>query len=621
MRNLLKSFLIVLALVIDLDVQENMGRLDQLLQSMKSLSVISLFLFLLLIRFLQYSDTVRPDGSDRRVKKLWAGIPAAFFAFSMVFGYSYYQCNSWELVFGSSVQLVKSGIALAGYFCLFEAAVVCLFHLADHLDIRKARKKAPGLAGKYLEYLEKYPFRTAFLTCLIVYLPYMILSYPGIFNCDTKIQIENGYGALVHGTNRLRNQHPVPHTLLLVFATLFGTTVFSNANIGIFCLSLMQAFLTIGAIAWTIRYLKECGVAPGWLAAILAFFACNPRIQNYLFLQVKDVWYAPFFMLFVVEFHRILTGRCQEEKGRKKHLLFLTAVAGTFFFRQDGIYVLLFTMLSAGIFVKEKRKFFLRLMVGVFVLSILYQRCLLPACNVKDNNTRQLFSIPFQQTARYLRYAGDDVTEEEAEAIAAVLDYERLGELYNPNLSDPVKSTFHADATVKEIAAYLKVWAQMFLRHPDLYVQATMNNLYGYFYPGGYTTEIQDYGTSLGYMEECNEHQGFRLGYPQGLTQIRERMEYLREMLFQLPVLSVFNLAAPYIWTLLLLLGMGIRKRSRNVLLLLTPLLVVFLVCMAGPTYGWYFRYMYSIVMCLPAAVSLSLLENRPCVLERSENG
>ena len=99
-------------------------------------------------------------------------------------------------------------------------------------------------------------------------------------------------------------------------------------------------------------------------------------------------------------------------------------------------------------------------------------------------------------------------------------------------------------------------------------------------------------------MEESNDHQGLNLGYPKALSGLRERMEYVREMLFQMPVLSVLNLAASYIWALLLLLFYGIYRNNRNLLLILVPFLVVFLICMAGPTYGWYFRYMYSIVRC-----------------------
>ncbi len=621
MRHICKAFLIILALTINMDLQEGEKLLDLLLQSLQGLNLIYGVLLYLFVRLLQYSDRA---GAELKRRKKWESLcyelPACFFSFCMVFGYSFYKSNSWNLVFCSHVQLLKCLIAFAGYYCLFRAVILCIFAAADKVIIAdKKTIQCRGILGWYLKCLEAYPFRTAFLTLLIWSIPYMVLSYPGIFTCDTKIQLDNGYRALVYGTSQLRNQHPVIHTLLLVGSTLLGNC-FSSANAGLFLLSLTQALFTMGAVAWTVAYLCRCRVSVQWLAAVLAFFMLNPRLQNYLFVLVKDVWYALFMMIFVVELHRILTGRCPEGKKKRMYLgILIASAAGVFFFRQDGIYVLIPTALAAGILYKKHRRLFFCLFVSVCLLSVIYQKGILPACNVANNNTRQMFSIPFQQTARYVKEAGEDVTKAEAEAIAGVLDYENLGELYNPNLSDPVKSTFNKEATGKEIGAYLKVWLQMFFKHPGIYIQATMNNLYGYFYPDGYTTLIQDYGTSQEYMQECNEHNkelNLQLCHPERFAGAREGMEYLREMLFTLPVLSICNLSATYIWILFLLIFYGIRKRDKNGLMLLLPLFVVFLVCMAGPTYGWYFRYMYSIVMCLPAVLVLNLTEHAECACE-----
>ena len=47
-----------------------------------------------------------------------------------------------------------------------------------------------------------------------------------------------------------------------------------------------------------------------------------------------------------------------------------------------------------------------------------------------------------QQTARYLKEYPDDVTKEEAKAIDGVMKYDEIADLYNPELSDPVKATY-----------------------------------------------------------------------------------------------------------------------------------------------------------------------------------
>ena len=89
-------------------------------------------------------------------------------------------------------------------------------------------------------------------------------------------------------------------------------------------------------------------------------------------------------------------------------------------------------------------------------------------------------SIPFQQTALYVKTCGDEVTEEERAVIDSVLDYDKLGQ-YNPVLSDPVKTTYRFDDS--KLPEYFRVWFQMFLKHPGIYVEAFLLKSYGFFAP------------------------------------------------------------------------------------------------------------------------------------------
>ena len=44
---------------------------------------------------------------------------------------------------------------------------------------------------------------------------------------------------------------------------------------------------------------------------------------------------------------------------------------------------------------------------------------------------QEALSVCFQQTARYVKYHGDEVTQEEEEAIKKVLNYKDIGNLYD----------------------------------------------------------------------------------------------------------------------------------------------------------------------------------------------
>lgn len=600
----------VFALNMNLDVLEGENWLLLFLKSLESIEIFDLILFPLLYGF--YRHVLENCG---KVKASCA-VPAALFAFFMVMGYSFYRQNSWELVMGSRLQFLKSVTAFLGWFFIFYFSISWLFYQMDRIKIGYRKKERTNrLLSRYFASLRKHPFGTCFLTLFLAYLPYMILSWPGILTTDSRRQLIEGYGFLVSGS-RLKNHHPVVHTLFLSASLAAGEGLFHSANAGIFFYCCIQAMLMFAAISWLIRLLAELEFSDKYLVLTMLFFILAPRNQNYLFLAVKDVCFASFLMIWLTQLFRLATGTFGGAREKTKHMiLFGCASAGVFFMRQDGVYLLLITFFAAAALQPENRKRWMRFGIGTVVFFLLYQSVILPGLGISRSSRREMLSVPFQQTARYVRDAGDEVTEEEKEAISAVLDYEHLAELYNPNLSDPVKGTFREEATGEEMRAYFKVWSEMLFKHPDIYVQATMNNLYGYFYPNGYTANLYDYGKSSEQMEKLNEalseEYGLYVSYPEALESARNGYEALREAVFKLPVLSAFLNPACYVWTLLLWFFWCIRKKDKPALLTTIPLMSFLLVCMAGPAYGWYFRYLYSLAVCLPAVIHPGLYRTK----------
>ncbi len=100
-----------------------------------------------------------------------------------------------------------------------------------------------------------------------------------------------------------------------------------------------------------------------------------------------------------------------------------------------------------------------------------YQKAILPMAGVKPGGKQEMLSIPFQQTARYVKYYGNDVSTEEEKVIRKVLDYDTIGKNYDPDLSDPVKNTYkQKDEYLKD---YFNIWFEMLKKHPTAYIQAT----------------------------------------------------------------------------------------------------------------------------------------------------
>ena len=125
---------------------------------------------------------------------------------------------------------------------------------------------------------------------------------------------------------------------------------------------------------------------------------------------------------------------------------------------------------------------------------------------ITPGSVREILSIPFQQTARYVKYCSQKVTKNEMMAIDAVLDYKVLGKRYNPNLSDPVKWTFKEKSTTEQRLRYLKTWATMFFKEPKLYIGATIANKYEYFYPEANLAGFYGFSWSVWCMKVANKN-------------------------------------------------------------------------------------------------------------------
>ena len=550
--------------------------------------------------------------------KVCSAIPAFLFCQFLLFGYSYQETDSWDLVFAHHFQAEKAYIAAIGLFLLLYYFTAGLYVLYE----RSFSYTANGLIARYLGLVRRKPFLTTFLTLLIINLPYMITAYPGISTGDTADQVLQAYQIPVGSAESVRllsdhmmiNQHfSVVHTMLMHVFLEFGIHVFHSANIGLGLSVILQALATLAAVAYLVKTICEEHPSDLLLLLLIVTFAFLPRFQSYLFVLTKDVLYSAILLTSLILLWKLLKGR------RSVPLIcaYLGTLLGMTLLRNDAIYIILLQLIVFLIVGRKNhgtQKIWLIAVVCTLGVHLLFARVILPLNDISPSTVNEALSIPAQQTARYLRDHPDDVREDEKTAIDTVWNYSKLAiaENYNPVRSDLSKGTYRLTSDSKDLLNYLKAWFSMFLRHPDVYIQAFLNNYYEYFYPGSaladnYSFEHAD--ETFEYINaRCEENgvEGMHLKWPECFDQQRLIIEKIRESAFSLPFLSVFLSVACYTWVLLLLLFHALYKRDRSSVLLLMPLFFVLLVCFAGPCNGNYFRYFYPITVCLPAVVFLT---------------
>lgn len=542
-------------------------------------------------------------------------IPAILFAVMMVLGASFAEYNAWrEVLTIENGQLIKCLLVFWGFYLLFRYLIQFIYVIFD-AGFGRLHAYAPRKSKVFRWYRDKLlkaPFRTAALTLLILYLPLMIISYPGIIGADTVGQTLIGFPELAEpyvttdvsqlgkpGAH-LNNHHPVAHTMLLHLCLVAGKAVLHSWNAGFYLYSILQELAVICVISFLIReYIRKYGVSFWYVAGVLLYIFASPLIHNYIILNTKDVYYALFLLLTVYFCHQLLT--C----GGKRELLFLLLSAtGTILFRNEGQYVLLMASVGFLFLNRKTRKRFTVVLLYIILFSAGYFHLLLPALGIAPGSRREMFSIPFQQTARYVSEHGDQVTAEERETIDRVLNYEKIAQEYDPILSDNIKDQYREEsATPEALLQYLRCWFKMGLKQPETYLAAFVNFKYEYFYPGHRLLELDDYrrtGFLFSWLTELAEKVGIAPAQPAVLYDIQGFADDARLSLSQFSPLSFFLLSSLYPFFVILFLCYSLRKKDRIMLSMSLIPFIVLLVCLAGPTNGSYSRYTFPLALLWP---------------------
>lgn len=544
--------------------------------------------------------------------------PSVLFALFMVVGYSFAQTDSWELIKGmQNGQAIKACIKVIGYAVFFYFIISLIFYRANSITFKAAPPplfKNIQLPKKYISLLKAYPFRATFLTLAIVYIPYIIISYPANIMGDAYAQMLQAYpelgivtpayldGHLLCDSVYLSSHHPIAHTLLLHGFLQLGNIVFHSFNIGIFLLALCQLLLMLIGISYAVRLIvTETPLQIRYVILIVFYYIVSPRIQSYMFLITKDVIYSIFLLYFICSCYLVI-----HKKGKKYTILLNLSALGMILFRNEAKYILMVSLPVIALLCKRQWTVFMKTWIFIILFCLLFFHIILPFCHVNPGSTREMLSVPFQQTARCVRDHSEEITDTENEAIAAVLDYSTLAANYFPDRSDAVKDTFHEDCTKKDIINYFKIWFQMFLKYPGSYLQATINNYYYYFYPGNKLFDDFSYEGSALCMEIMNEKMQplkANFHYPSQFNHVREQYSTLREKLSATPLLSFMMAPATYTWCLILLLCYGIYKKRYSSLSIVTVPAFLVLMCLLGPCNGFYGRYLYPVLVVFPVMI------------------
>ncbi|MBR4235644.1 MAG: hypothetical protein IKR85_06240 [Clostridia bacterium] len=515
-----------------------------------------------------------------------------------------YACGSSLGSYGSVLVCFENA---AGVFALASgalAAAIMIYHIFNAL-CALARRISPARcdgenAPLYGRLLYRRPFLTSALTLFGAYTPYMILSYPAIFMGDTPTMLLQAAGDM-----EMSSIHSAVYTWLLGAALKGGCALLGSYNAAVFVFMLAQTAFMVCALANGVKLLiEEARIKWQWALGVMCVFVLSARFVNYLMILSKDVCYCACVLLSGEAMYVIL----RRGSSAKRITLLCAAVTGMLLFRNDGLVPAILMLAALLVLMRGKVRLGAFTLAGTLGFYILYNTLLLPALGAGGVSKRDLYGNFIQQTGRYVNAYRSDVTEGEEKAILAAFEFESLNELaeaYNPNRSDELKTAFIYDTARPEADAYMRTWSAMGKRHPGVYIEAWFANHYQYLYPQARFSLLYHYAFSLKEMYLMNAQQTLMGGeqvyfYPSELTAARTLVQFIHEGLMYLPPFTLLNSPAVLTYSVLGMCAYCIITRRRDGLVMCAPLLGVLTVCMLAPCNGYYGRYQYPLMACVP---------------------
>lgn len=538
---------------------------------------------------------VRPTRQELVI----GAFPSALFAFFRTVGYSYDTTDSYGLLLKSAKTLISGALAMAALFAAALCAVALLFRLLGAL---RAHSQAAAPAT------QREKRRLFWLCAALIFagsIPYLILYAPGLNIYDTHDQILQffGFRSYIGDGSALSDHHPVFLTLVYGGFMKLGLLL-GDANIGQLLYSLISMAALAACWAYALVTLREAGLARGAVIGLALFIALYPVLALYAFNMCKDVSVEPFVLLYGTMMLKLYLTRGRAAQS-KRFCAGLFAVALLMMLtRKPAMYALCFAALFLLLGYPGFRVRLAGMLLGAAaVFAVLYNGVILPACGVIPGETREMFSIPFQQTARYLLTYPDDVTEEELRAVSAVLDVENAVPNYDPRLADAVKDTSNPDLSGK-LGPYMKAWLSMGLRHPGVYLDAWLNMIYGYFYPS-------DSNTIVCLTLNSPDQGGVELRQNPALADARlELHNRIYFTLRQIPGVGWLFYIDSVVWVFLLLLAALILRDGLRAAVPYMFFFGTLGICLLSPKSGE-IRYLMPILYILPVMLGAALLPSR----------
>lgn len=520
----------------------------------------------------------------------------------------------WTKSAGSVLILIGLWLVCAAVIFVFLRLIQFLIRPEAVIAVSVKEKKS---------FADRHPFLLSVIVLTVFYLPWIIFFYPGSAIYDMMYQTVQADGFIP-----VNAHHPIFATYVIGLCSQIGLKLTGGLNLGIFLYIILQSAVCILAFSYMISFLSKRGMKKGWLVFTLCFLAIPPLFGGAMQCGTKDNLFTGLFVFFLTLSARLLSDRGSSFKALSWTAYGILIVLLCLY--RNGIIVLMALTLLVFFFAlwkgkKVKGKFAI-CAIAALVIAAAFGSVTKQVYHTKTE-TGEMLSLPFQQTARYVRDHGEEMTEEERNMVEQTFDvasYSELGKLYYPMSSDPVKGRYHWWASEEEpevLKNYFRSWFSMLKKHPGTYLEGALSQTYGYYtvtpviknQKGGAGTTVQFGPDELAVRNVIDQSEGTLSEdlIPKSPDSLKRAQEVLKNWYFlwqKIPVLDLLSKCGFY-FLVLLAVTLFYAKRKNKLILLSVPAFLLILMAIASPV-NEHIRYIFPVPVVLPLIIGAAARES-----------
>jgi hypothetical protein len=364
----------------------------------------------------------------------------------------------------SAVDLLLMIFSLLGLWVVIVNIVMFSTNFFSKYPIKNYTKKK----------IEVKLFCISWILLFLFWLPYLLADYPGHMTWDSSYQWMQAAGYI-----EMNNLHPILHTLLIKVCQKIGGLFSEDFNSHVAVYSFLQLSLIAAIFSYVIVWLKRYNAPPAAYCFVFAWFALHPIFGSYGILMVKDVLFGCFILLETLCIADIVLSDSKCLKNPVFIALWFIITVLCCLFRHNGLYAIIFTLFLLPFVINTK----LKKQLSVFCISAIIVIFLISANIARKYSGIETFFFFFsQQIGRTVSHDGN-ISDNDRNAIEKITPLENIKEKYVSWLSDPVVVLFNQNKKEVSRWQYAKLWASLFFKNIDIYVDAFVYQTYGFWYP------------------------------------------------------------------------------------------------------------------------------------------